>query len=82
MTAQGKEHSAMKICKHAFCDRRRKRTMIPAIMELNPKGKEEHSGHSKLRAYQHGIQSCRMTMLDKHRVHGHQIQKKRLKKHV
>jgi hypothetical protein len=41
MTAQGKEHSAMKICKHAFCDRRRKRTMIPAIMELNPKGKEE-----------------------------------------
>jgi len=38
MTTQGKEHSAMKICKHAFCDKREKRTMVLAIMELNPEG--------------------------------------------
>ena len=41
-----------------------------------------HSGYSKLRAYQHGAQSCRVTMLDKHRVHGHKMQKMRLKEHV
>lgn len=43
---------------------------------------QTHSGHSKLRAYQHDVQSCRVTMLDKYRVHGHKMQKMRLKKHV
>lgn len=92
MTTQGKEHSAMKICKHAFCDKREKKNNGTGNYGTEPGGikrircnrivEPTHSGHSKLRAYQHDVQSCRVTMLDKHRVHGHKMQKMRLKEHV